>query len=115
MVIGPDSVSFLMLRQLVQRLPAMVGPKWINTRTQPIAAGDVVRLANLATIADPPAHVQLGGRDVISYGEIMPRFARADGRRAPLIVPVPVRPAAVLVLGVGLCRSSRIPGVPSTA
>ncbi len=91
MVIGSDSVSFLMLRQLVQRLPAMVGPKWINTRTQPIAAGDVVRaLANLATIANPPPQVQLGGRDVISYREMMQRFARADGRRPPLIVPVPV-------------------------
>jgi len=91
MVIGADSASFLMLRQLVQRLPAMVGPKWIDTRTQPIAARDVTAaLARLATYPDPPAEVQLGGADVVTYREMMQRFARADGRREPLIVPVPL-------------------------
>ena len=91
MVIGADSASFLMLRQLVQRLPAMVGPKWIDTRTQPIAASDVTNaLAALGTLEDPPDEVQLGGRDVVSYRDMMGRFARADGRRPPLIVPVPV-------------------------
>ncbi len=91
MVIGADSASFLMLRQLVQRLPAMVGPKWIDTRTQPIAAADVTRaLLSLATLPDPPAEVQLGGADVVSYRQMMRRFAQADGRRPPLIVPVPV-------------------------
>ena len=91
MVIGAHSASFLMLRQLVRRLPAMVGPKWIDTRTQPIAARDVTRaLVTLATFADPPAEVQLGGAEVITYREMMRRFAQADGRREPLIVPVPL-------------------------
>ena len=91
MVIGSDSASFLMLRQLVQRLPAMVGPKWIDTRTQPIAARDVTRaLADIATFPDPPSEVQLGGADVLTYRDMMQRFARADGRREPLIVPVPL-------------------------
>ncbi len=91
MVIGADSASFLMLRQLVRRLPAMVGPKWIDTRTQPIAAGDVTAaLARLATYADAPEEVQLGGADVLTYREMMKRCARADGRREPLIVPVPL-------------------------
>jgi uncharacterized protein YbjT (DUF2867 family) len=91
MVIGADSASFQMLRQLVRRLPAMVGPKWIDTRTQPIAAADVTRaLLALATLPDPPADVQLGGADVVTYREMMRRFARADGRRPPLIVPVPL-------------------------
>ena len=91
MVIGADSVSFLMLRQLVRRLPAMVGPKWIDTRTQPIAVGDVAAaLARLATYPDAPAEVELGGADVLTYREMMNRCARADGRREPLIVPVPV-------------------------
>jgi len=91
MVIGADSASFLMLRQLVERLPAMVGPKWIDTRTQPIAARDVTgALARLATYPAPPAEVQLGGRDVLSYRDMMRRFAVLQGRRPPLIVPVPV-------------------------
>ena len=91
MVIGSDSASFQMLRQLVRRLPAMVGPKWIDTRTQPIAAADVTRaLAALATLANPPSEVQLGGADIVTYREMMTRFAHADGRRPPLIVPVPL-------------------------
>lgn len=91
MVIGAGSASFLMLRQLVERLPAMVGPKWIDTRTQPIALADVTAaLARLATYPDPPREVELGGADVVTYREMMRRFAVLQGRRPPLIVPVPV-------------------------
>ncbi len=91
MVIGSDSASFLMLRQLVERLPAMVGPKWIDTRTQPIAARDVTAaLARLAEFPAPPAEVQLGGGDIVTYRDMMRRFAVLQGRRPPLIVPVPV-------------------------
>lgn len=91
MVIGADSASFTMLRELVQRLPAMIGPKWIETRTQPIAIEDVVAaLAALATYPDPPREVELGGADVLTYREMLRRFARIEGRRMPLIVPVPV-------------------------
>jgi uncharacterized protein YbjT (DUF2867 family) len=92
MVIGAGSASFLILRHLVERLPAMVCPRWIDTRTQPIAIRDVV--SALAALADPapPAmsEVQLGGADVLSYREMMQRFAAAAGRRAPLVVRVPV-------------------------
>lgn len=91
MVIGPSSASFRMLRELVHRLPVMVGPKWIDTRTQPVAQGDVVEaLARLAELPNPPADVELGGAEIITYREMMLRFAQADGRRRPLIVPVPV-------------------------
>ena len=91
MVIGSGSASFLMLRQLVQRLPAMVGPKWIDTRTQPIAARDVTgALARLATFPAPPGDVELGGADILTYRDMMRRFAVLQGRRPPLIVPVPV-------------------------
>ena len=92
MVIGAGRASFLILRHLVQRLPAMVCPRWIDTRTQPIAIRDVV--GALAALADPatPAtsEVQLGGADVLSYREMMYRYAAAAGRRAPLVVRVPV-------------------------
>ena len=92
MVIGAGSASFLILRHLVERLPAMVCPRWIDTRTQPIAIRDVV--GALAALADPatpaPSEVQLGGADVLSYREMMHRYAAAAGRRAPLVVRVPV-------------------------
>jgi uncharacterized protein YbjT (DUF2867 family) len=92
MVIGAGSASFLILRHLVERLPAMVCPRWIDTRTQPIAIRDVV--GALAALADPAnpvtSEVQLGGADVLSYREMMHRYAAAAGRRAPLVVRVPV-------------------------
>jgi uncharacterized protein YbjT (DUF2867 family) len=90
MVIGAGSASFLILRHLVERLPAMVCPRWIDTRTQPVAIRDVVAaLASLAT-TDAPSEVQLGGADVLSYREMMHRYAVVAGRRTPLVVRVPV-------------------------
>ena len=91
MIIGPGSASFEMLRHLVKKLPVMLTPRWVDTRTQPIAAQDVVRaLAALAEREDAPREVQLGGADVLSYREMMRRTAQALGRRPPLIVGVPV-------------------------
>ncbi len=91
MVIGDGSASFLMLRSLVRRLPVMVVPKWLDTRTQPVAIADVVRaLATLAVHDDPPAEVQLGGAEVLTYREMMLRYAHVAGRRAPTIVKVPL-------------------------
>jgi uncharacterized protein YbjT (DUF2867 family) len=92
MVIGAGSASFLILRHLVDRLPAMVCPRWIDTRTQPIAVRDAV--GALAQLAEPdagsPSEVQLGGADVLSYRDMMRRYAAVAGRRAPLVMRVPV-------------------------
>jgi uncharacterized protein YbjT (DUF2867 family) len=91
MVIGAGGASFEMLRALVKRLPAMVCPRWIDTRTQPIALDDVVRaLHALRDRTDVVGDVELGGPDVLSYREMMERTARAMGRRPPLVVRVPV-------------------------
>jgi len=91
MVIGAGSASFLMMRHLVQRLPAMITPKWIDTRSQPIAITDVVAtLADLAEREQVPQEVQLGGADVLTYREMMVRFAAIIGRRPPVVVTVPV-------------------------
>lgn len=91
MVIGEGSAAFEMIRHLVARLPAMIAPRWIATRTQPIAIADATRaLAVLATLDQAPEEVQLGGADVISYRDMMERYALLTGRRRPLIVPVPV-------------------------
>ncbi len=92
MVIGSRSASFLMMRHLVERLPVMICPRWIDTRTQPVAIRDVVR--TLAAVGrldqNPPPEVQLGGADILTYREMMSRFAAVAGRRAPRIVRVPV-------------------------
>ena len=91
MVIGPGSASFEILRHLVGRLPLMVTPRWIDTRTQPVAIADVARtLADAGELDDPPAEVQLGGPEVLSYREMMRRTAAVLGRRPPLILKVPV-------------------------
>jgi uncharacterized protein YbjT (DUF2867 family) len=91
MVIGPGGASFEMLRALVRRLPAMVCPRWIDTRTQPVALADVVHaLRVLRDRADVAGDVELGGADVLSYREMMARTARLLGRRPPLVVRVPV-------------------------
>lgn len=91
MILGPGGASFEMLRALVSRLPAMICPRWIDTRTQPIALDDVVRaLHALRDRDDVTGDVELGGPDVLSYREMMDRTARAMGRRPPLVVRVPV-------------------------
>ena len=91
MVIGSGSASFQILEHLVKRLPLMITPRWIDTRSQPVAISDVVgTLATLATFADPPEEVQLGGADTLSYRDMMRRFAHVIDRRAPLVLPTPV-------------------------
>ena len=91
MVIGPGSASFEMLRHLVGRLPLMITPRWIDTRSQPVAIADVARtLADAGELPDPPAEVQLGGPEVLTYREMMRRTAAVLERRPPLILKVPV-------------------------
>jgi uncharacterized protein YbjT (DUF2867 family) len=91
MVIGPGSASFEMLRHLVGRLPLMITPRWIDTRSQPVAITDVVRtLADAGELPGPPAEVQLGGAEVLTYREMMRRTAAVLERRPPLILKVPV-------------------------
>jgi uncharacterized protein YbjT (DUF2867 family) len=103
MVIGAHSASFEMMRSLVDRLPVMVCPRWIDTRSQPVAVRDVVRtLAALAAAPDPPAQVELGGADVLTYREMMARYARITGRGAPRIVKVPVLTPRLSSYWVGL-------------
>jgi uncharacterized protein YbjT (DUF2867 family) len=91
MIVGDRSTSFLMLHGLVDHLPVMITPKWLDTRTQPIAIDDVVKtLATLATCDEAPEEVQLGGADVLTYREMLRRTARIEGRRQPLLVRVPL-------------------------
>jgi uncharacterized protein YbjT (DUF2867 family) len=91
MVIGAGGASFVMMTKLVERLPVMVCPRWIDTRSQPIAIRDMVRaLADLVERDDAPQDVELGGADVLTYREMMRRYARIARRRPPLVISVPV-------------------------
>ncbi len=91
MILGRGSASFEMLSHLVRRLPAMLTPKWVDTRSQPVAIRDVVAtLHTLAELEHVPREVELGGADVLTYREMMQRFAAVSGRRSPTIVTVPV-------------------------
>jgi uncharacterized protein YbjT (DUF2867 family) len=91
MIIGQGSASFEMLRHLVTRLPVMITPRWVDTRSQPVAVADVVAaLADVAELEAVPGEVQLGGAEVLTYREMMARTAGLLGRRRPRIVKVPV-------------------------
>ncbi|MFB7512379.1 SDR family oxidoreductase [Streptomyces sp. NPDC056144] len=91
-VIGSGSASFEMLRYLTERLPVMVTPSWVGTRVQPIAVRDVLRY--LVGSADLPSDVNrtfdVGGPDVLTYRQMMVRYAEVAGLRKRLIVSVPV-------------------------
>lgn len=91
MIIGPGSASYDILENLLRKLPVMIGPKWLDTNTQPVALQDVVKtLADLAHFEDAPDELHLGGSDVLSYREMMRRAAPLMGRRPPLVIRVPV-------------------------
>ncbi|MGW8065240.1 SDR family oxidoreductase [Streptomyces ziwulingensis] len=91
-VIGSGSASFEMLRYLTERLPVMVTPSWVHTRTQPIGVRDVLRyLVGSATVPDDvDRSFDIGGPDVLTYREMMRRYAVVAGLRRRIIVPVPV-------------------------
>jgi uncharacterized protein YbjT (DUF2867 family) len=90
-VLGRGGASFEMLVQLVRRLPVMVCPRWVDTASQPIALQDVVGyLADAAEVdATRGQRLDVGGPEVLSYREMMRRFARLEGRRR-LILSVPL-------------------------
>lgn len=91
-VIGSGSASFEMLRNLTERLPFMVTPKWLKNRIQPIAVRDVLRyLVGAANIPDDVSGIfDIGGPDVFTYLEMMQRYASAAGLRRRIIIPLPV-------------------------
>jgi uncharacterized protein YbjT (DUF2867 family) len=90
-VIGSGSLSFEMIRALVQRLPVMICPRWVRVKAQPIAVEDVIAylMEALQLAAEESAVFEIGGADQVSYGEIMQEYARQCGlRRWMISVPV---------------------------
>ena len=102
-VLGPGSLSFELIRALVERLPAMLCPSWVRTPTQPIALADLV--AYLVAALDLPhgegRRFDVGGADVVSYDAIMREYARQRGLRRVLI-PVPLLTPRLSSLWLGL-------------
>jgi uncharacterized protein YbjT (DUF2867 family) len=103
-IIGSGSASFEMLRYLTERLPAMVTPRWVRNRIQPIAVRDVLRY--LVAFAEVPERVSrsfdIGGPDVLTYGDMMRRYARIANLPPRVIVPVRVLTPRLSALWVGL-------------
>ncbi|SOC58392.1 NAD(P)H-binding protein [Ornithinimicrobium cerasi] len=91
-VIGRGSASFEMLRYLTSRLPAMVAPKWLRNRIQPVGIDDVLHW--LTAAARLPEDVNrtfdIGGPDVLTYEEMMQGFAEETGQRRRIILTLPV-------------------------
>ena len=90
-ILGSGSASFEMLRYLTERLPVMITPRWVQSRIQPIAIRDVLRY--LVGCAELPADVHrcfdIGGPDVMTYEQMMQRFAAVAGLPKRRILPVP--------------------------
>jgi uncharacterized protein YbjT (DUF2867 family) len=92
MIIGSGSASFEILRYLVERLPAMITPKWVGTESQPIAVADALHylVACLQTQETVGRTLDIGGPDIMTYRELMQLMAKVLGLRRRIIVPVPV-------------------------
>ncbi len=91
MVVGSGSLSFEMMRNLTERLPVMIAPRWVYTKTQPIAIRDV--LSYLISALDTPASqgkvIEIGAPDVLTYADMMMTYAHIRGLRR-VIIRVPV-------------------------
>jgi len=104
MVVGAGSESYRTLRYLVDRLPVMVAPSWLRTPTQPIGIDATVEYLRRAPAIPESTgrEVQIGGPDVLSYGEMLDHMARALGKRPPRKLPVPLITPWLSALWLGL-------------
>ena len=103
-VLGEGSASFDMLRHLSERLPVAVGPKWLRNRIQPIAVDDVIHYLVRAADLQPDVNraIDVGMEEVLTYVEMMHRYATATGLQPPFVVTLPVLTPRLASLWVGL-------------
>lgn len=103
-VIGSGSASFEMLRHLTHRLPVMTTPKWVMNRTQPISIRDVLwYLRKSADLKSPVNRVfDIGGPEVLTYADMMQKFAKIAGLPKRWIIKVPVLTPELSSLWIGL-------------
>lgn len=92
-ILGSGSISYELIRNLTERLPIMITPKWVRVKAQPIGVGDVLRYLiagiDLPIKAKEYRIYEIGGVDKVSYSEIMLEYARQRGLKR-FIIPVPV-------------------------
>ena len=102
-VIGSGSLSFEMVRALVERLPVMITPRWVSVLTQPIAIGDLLKylIAGLDVEVEGHAIFEIGSTDQVSYSDLMKEYARQRGLRR-LMIPVPFLTPRLSSLWLGL-------------
>ena len=117
-IVGAGSLSFEMIHHLANRLPVMICPRWVVTRTQPISVDDVLAylVAAITSAESTGRMIDIGGPEILTYREMMLRVARALGLRrwlikvpvltprlssywVGLVTPVPVKPARALIEG----------------
>ena len=102
-IIGSGSASFEMLRHLTHRLPIMTTPKWVSNLTQPISIRDALfYLRKCAQLPTPVSKIcDIGGTEVLSYADMMQKFAKLSGLRKRWIVQVPVLTPKLSSLWIG--------------
>ena len=102
-IIGSGSASFEMLRHLTHRLPVMTTPKWVSNKTHPIAIRDVLwYLRNAVKLEKPVAGIfDIGGPEILSYADMMQKFAKISGLRKRWIIKVPVLTPKLSSLWIG--------------
>jgi uncharacterized protein YbjT (DUF2867 family) len=102
-VIGSGSLSFELVRALTERLPVMIAPRWVGVKTQPIAIEDLIDYLLASTeVPVPESRIfEIGGTDVVSYGDIIQQYARQRGLRR-IIVSVPLLTPRLSSLWLGL-------------
>jgi uncharacterized protein YbjT (DUF2867 family) len=103
-VLGAGSESFRTAFYLVRRLPVMVTPRWVTTRTQPVAVADAIAFLAAAADLDLPVEreIEIGGPDVTTYGGMIDELARALGRNPPLRITVPLLTPTISSFWIGL-------------
>ncbi len=91
MIIGPGSAAWEVIRDLVNHLPVMITPRWVASRSTPIALENLLHyLSEVASFEETANEIyDVGGPDVLTYTEIMRRYGVLVGRK-PFIIPVPV-------------------------
>ena len=112
LIIGAGSLSFELVRALVEGLPVMITPKWVSIPAQPIAIADVLDYLLAAMDAPEAASkvFEIGGADVVSYGGIMRAYGESRGlkRWLSLVTPVYARVGRSLIEGVRNSTLARI-------
>ena len=102
-IIGSGSLSFEMIRALTEKLPVMITPQWVNIKAQPLGINDLLRYL-IDSIALPITEnrvIEIGGKETLSYKELMAEYARIRGLKR-LMIPIPMLTPGLSSLWLGL-------------